>query len=153
MKILIIMLGFMFAANISFAQRDDIKKQISEKIETMMKQKIVDTLGFDEATANQFISTYKEDKKKIKTLIKTKKALMQEIENNPDAADIDAKLDRMLQLESEIVDQKKSFFTQLKTFLTPQQIAKTIVLRKNFDREFKKEISKFKDDNKRKKEK
>ena len=41
-----------------------------------------------------------------------------------------------------MADQRKNFLTELKTFLTPEQIAKTMVLRKNFHKELRKQMGK-----------
>jgi Spy/CpxP family protein refolding chaperone len=145
-KIILILL-IAFISNLSFSQNINDKKQMRNGIDSIMKQKVMDNLGLDESSADKFINAFKGNSKQIRLFNKEKKELMQSIEDNPSAADVDTKLDRMLELETKIVEQRKAFFNELKGFLTPQQIARTIVLRKKFERQFKKEILKHKRQN------
>lgn len=136
-------------ANLSFAQKDNnSRRQMRTGIDSLMKQKISEKLNLDEFTSEKFMNTYKENNKKIRILNKEKNNLLESIELNPDASDIDTKLNGVLELESKIFEQRKSFINELRSFLTPQQIAKTLILRKNFGKEFKKEILKQRKGNK-----
>ncbi|MDQ3022354.1 MAG: hypothetical protein M3R36_17575 [Bacteroidota bacterium] len=137
------------AANFSLAQMDLDKKQMRDGIDSVMKQKVMDKLSLDEATSDKFISTYKENNKQLRILNKEKHKLIETIELDPGASDIDSKLDQMLEIESKTVDQKKKFFNELRTFLTPQQIAKTIILRRKFQKEFRREMMKHRKRNKK----
>ncbi|MEO8210922.1 MAG: hypothetical protein ABI840_10195 [bacterium] len=138
-----------FAANFSLSQIDRDKKQIRDGIDSVMKQKVMEKLSLDEATADKFINTYKENNKQLRVINKEKNKLIETIELDPGADDIDAKLDKILEFESQTVSQKKNFFNELRTFLTPQQIARTIILRKKFEKEFRNEIMKYRKRNKR----
>ncbi|MDQ3194506.1 MAG: hypothetical protein M3P82_05850 [Bacteroidota bacterium] len=147
---IILMSVLLFSAGFSFAQNDKDRKQMRDSMNAIMKQKIISNLELDDATADKFISVYKENNKNIRMIMKEKKELMESIENDPNASDIDTKLDKILQLETDVLDLRKSFFRELKTFLSPQQIAKTLVLRKRFERQFRKEVMKQRDGKKRK---
>lgn len=136
----------LISVNLCLSQVDDNKKKFKEEINNIMKTKLIDSLGMDEMTADKFIGLYKDNNKQIRALSKEKRALMQSIELDPSAGDVDQKFDKMLEIETRILDKKKSFFQELKTFLTPQQIAKTMILRKKLGREIKKEFMKHKKD-------
>ncbi|MEP7145551.1 MAG: hypothetical protein ABI792_00940 [bacterium] len=143
--------AIIFSAGFAFAQIDKDRKSISDSIDSIMKQKIVSNLDMDDITADRFISVYKENNKNIRSIMKEKKELMESLENDPNASDIDSKLDKLLQLETDVLDQRKSFFRELKTFLTSQQIAKSLVLRKKFEKQLRKEIMNHRDGKKKKK--
>lgn len=136
----------LISANLCFAQNDDNKKKFKEEINNIMKTKLIDSVGMDELTADKFIALYKDYNKQVRALGKEKRALMQSIELDLSAGDIEQKFDKMLGIETSILDKKKSFFQELKSFLTPQQIAKTMILRKKLGREIKKEFMKHKKD-------
>lgn len=137
------------SANLSYSQRDGDRKKFRDGIDTIMKQKLIDRLGVDESSADKFLNVYKDHNKQVRIIHKEKKDLMETIELDPGASDMDSKLDKMLELETKIVDAKKSFFNELRTFLSPQQIARTLILRKNFEKEFRKQINKQREGRKR----
>ncbi|MBK8554088.1 MAG: hypothetical protein IPL53_24785 [Ignavibacteria bacterium] len=144
-KLLTILL-LLITVKFSEAQTDDGKKKFKEEINKIMKSKLIDSLGMDEMTADKFISLYKDNNKQIRDLSKEKRALMESIELDPSAFDVEQKFDKMLEIETSILDKKKSFYQDMKSFLTPQQIAKTMILRKKMVREIKKEFNKHKKD-------
>ncbi len=138
----VILLALFLTANLATAQNDDGngKKGMREDMEKLMRQKIVEGLDISEATADKFISAFKENTDQIRSLEKENRELLKSIELDPDATDIDSKLNKILDIESQKTELKKSFFNELRTFLTPQQIAKTLVLRMNFRKKLRKEI-------------
>ncbi|HMS35218.1 MAG TPA: hypothetical protein PKC91_14135 [Ignavibacteria bacterium] len=144
MKILklLFLLLILFNFSNSFAQKDSHKKQFREKIDSVMKQKLIENADLDSISANKFIETYNESNKQIRKIIKEKKSQMEVIENDLSASDMESKIDRLIELETRILDSKKEFITDLKSFLTPQQIARTIILRKNLEKVMRKEINK-----------
>ncbi|MEO8666335.1 MAG: hypothetical protein ABI462_12650 [Ignavibacteria bacterium] len=142
---IIITAAIILSAGLSTAQIDKDRKLLNDSIDAIMKQKIAANLEVDDIIADKFISVYKENNNKTREIMKEKKELMKSMESDPNAVDIDIKLDKLLQLETDILDQRKSFFQELKAFLTPQQIAKSLVLRKRFERQFRKEVMKHRD--------
>jgi len=138
----------LLASDLCLSQKEHDGKKFNDEIDTIMRQKLVERLGLDESSADKFVTTYKDNNKQIRMINKERKELFRSIELDPAATDMDSKLDKMLELETKIVDQKKIFFNELRLFLTPQQIAKTMLLRKNFEKKLRKEIN-----NKRRKDK
>lgn len=137
----ILLILFLFSAGLSFAQRDG-KKKNSDELNRVLKQKVMEKLSFDEPTADKLISAYKENNKQMRIINKERKDIMESIELDPGSADIETKLDKMVENETKMAELRKSFFTELKTFLTPQQIAQTLILRKNFHKELRKQMGK-----------
>ncbi len=148
-KILFVIL--ILYSGLSQAQVDRENKIFRERLDSLMKQKIIESLALDEPTANKFLESYKENNKQIRKIAKEKKELMNTLEMDPSASDMDSKLEQLFDIESRLLEQRRNFFKDLKTFLTPQQIAKTLILRKNFEKELKNQITtqkkrtKFKD--------
>lgn len=126
----------------TFSQLDDGKKPMKNEIEKIMRQKLIDKLSLDEATADKVVNSYRDNNIKLRELNRDKKELMESIELDPSSPDIDSKLDKLLDLDSKILDQRKNFFNELRSYLTPQQIAKTLILRKNFSKELRKQVHK-----------
>lgn len=139
---LIFVLLILFNFSNSFAQKDSHKKQFREKIDSVMKQKLIENADLDSASANKFIETYNESNKQIRKIVKEKRSQMDKIENDLNAADMETKIARLIELETSVLELKKGFITDLKSFLTPQQIAKTIIMRKNLEKVMRKEINK-----------
>ncbi len=139
----ILILLIIAAANFSVAQIDNNnKRQTKNGIDSIMRQKVMENLNLDESTTEKFMNAYKSNVKELRNLNKQRKEKIDDIEADPGAADIDSKLDGILDIEYKMVDQRKSFLTELKTFLTSRQIAESIVLKKNLEKEFRKEIMK-----------
>lgn len=144
--------------NISNAQfekkNDNDKRQFRMQIDTLMKQKLMEKLDMSESTADKYVSAFRENNNRIKELMKEKKAVMKSIEADPEAADIITKLDKAFDIDSRIIETRRAFIKDISTYLTPQQIAKSMILKKNFNREFKDQIRKHKSkDNFRKRNK
>ncbi len=139
----ILLLVILFAtANFTIAQIDEDKKEFRDNIENIMKQKIIENLNIDESTADKFVTAYKQNAEEVRKLDMENRELLKSIEQDPDASDIDTKLDKILDIDSKKNEQRKIFFNELRTFLTPQQIAKTMILRMKFRKNLKQEILK-----------
>lgn len=111
------------------------KKENKESIEKVIKQKLMEQVGLDEPTADKYLGLSKSNRKEIKTYIKEKKQIMESIELNPAASDIGSKLDDLYSIDGKISGQRLKFYEELKTFLTSEQIAKTVILRKKMFKE------------------
>lgn len=138
---LIILSLILFAFNTSYAQRDMKKMKFTEKIDSVMRVKLIENGDLDSITADKFLEIYKDNNNKIRKISKEKKNLMETIEKDPEAMDMESKINNLMDLETSILDLRKSFITEIKSFLTPQQIAKTLVMRKNIERVIRKELS------------
>ncbi len=145
---LIILTLILFAFNNSYAQRDMNKMKFREKIDSVMRVKLIENADLDSVTADRFLEIYKDNNNKIRKISKEKKNLMETIEKDPGAFDIESRIDKLMDLETNILNQRKSFISEIKTFLTPQQIAKTLVMRKNIEKVIRKELSNRKKSNK-----
>lgn len=140
LKFILVISAFLLAG-LAYGQRGD-EKPGKDEINKLMKQKLMERLSLDESSADKFLSVSKENNQAIRKLNKERKDIMESIELDPSAADIDTKLDRIIDLESQIVEQKRTYFKELRTFLSPQQVAKTLLLKRRFDKELRKEINK-----------
>lgn len=145
-KNLIIFLLFLMV-NVSFAQKDNGKMQFNEEFDKILKQKLMENLSLDDATADKFMNTYKQSKINIRSLMKEKKELQKTIEQDPEALDIGIKLDKWMEIDTKIIDSRNNYYNELKTFLTPVQIAKSINLKRNIKKELKEELKKHRKQN------
>lgn len=148
-KITLIALFIVFVfGNISTAQfdksNDNDKRQFRMQIDTLMKQKLIEKLDLSESAADKYVSALRENNNRIKELMKEKKSVMKSIESDPEAADIVSKLDKVFDIDSRIIETRRAFIKDVSTYLTPQQIAKSMILKKNFNKEFKNQIRKHK---------
>lgn len=82
----------------------------------------------------------------MRDLMNEKRELMDDIDLDPGAADIESKLDRALDIDIQIAELKKSFKNRLREFMTPQEIAKTMKFRRKFERDLRQEIRKKRGD-------
>ena len=123
----------------TFGQRGN-QNNFSDEIGTVMKQKLIKNLNFDEATADKFVTVQNENNKHLRNIMKEKRQLMKSINDNPDAADIESKLNSILELDTKILDLRKNHMSELKAFLTPQQIAKSMIFTRKFNKEFRNQI-------------
>lgn len=138
--------------NLSTAQfdnnKDNDKKQFRAQIDSIMKQKLIEKLNLSESSADKYIIAIRENNGKVKDLLKEKKTIMKSIEADPEAADVGGKLDKSFEIDSRIIETRKEFIRDVSSYMTPQQIAKSMILKKNFNKEFKNQIKKHKNKDK-----
>jgi len=118
--------------------------KMNEELNKIRKQKYMEKVQVDNSTADRYFSLFDENFKTMMKYNREKRETMKYIEQNIDAGDVSAKMDEVLALESKILDLKKSFLNDLKTFLTPKQIAQSFIFQKKFNDGLKKEINKKK---------
>ncbi len=138
---LFILSMLIMAVNV-FSQPDSLKIQRKQELENLFKEKVKTNLNVDQYTADRLVESYKNNNLQMRTLRKEIKETYKSIESDPDAADLSSKLDRIIDLEKKSVEQKEKFYNELKTFLTPQQIAKSFFMKKKFNKELRKELDK-----------
>lgn len=124
------------------AQNGNNRKKFRNEIDSVMKQKLVTGVQISETDADKLMNAFKENNKSVKSLVKERKVVMESIELDPSAADVETKLDKLSDIDTQLIELRQNFYKSLKTFLTPQQIAKTIVLKKNFNKELKQQLKK-----------
>lgn len=134
-------------ANFSYAQYDKNKLQMKGQIDSLMNSKLISETGIDQTTADKFIEKYKENNKQIRELKKEKKEVMKLIKADPSALDVGTKLDKLIDLDYEIFKNRKAFMEDLNNFMTPQQIAGTIIFMNDFSKEFRKRLKKNRNGN------
>jgi len=117
------------------AQDDDFRT----KVEKIKLEKLTRKLELDKTTEDTFIQRYKAFRQTITELNKQRAKIMRQIENNLDHNDVlDTLIDQMLDVEQEITRQRKNYAEDLKTYLTPKQIAIMIIFERNFALELRK---------------
>ncbi len=146
MKTFIISLGTIFLlllmANPSFSQRDSMRAEMKEQLSKLMKERLVEKVGLSEITADRFMKALDENGTQVRALMKERRDLMDEIDFDPGAQDVEKKMDRTIEIDIKIAELRKSFKSELREFMSAQEIAKTMKFRKKFEKELKKEIRK-----------
>ena len=128
-----------FINNVSYSQNDN-----KGKFKALVKEKLIEKLSISDSIADIYMGLYTKNANEIKKLNQEKRELMKEIENNYDASDIQDKIDRLLAIDIQIDNIKKEFITELNSFLTPKQIAQSIIFQRNLRLYLQKEIKKRK---------
>jgi hypothetical protein len=134
--ILILIVGFNFTLQ---AQEDTSLTGSRHKLKKVVREKLIEKLEIDEASADKFITLYNEQKKVMGDYNKDKKDLMRTIEDNPDASDVMKKINDLIEIDDKINKSRKEFIAELQKFLTPKQIAQSIIFQKNLRKLFLKE--------------
>lgn len=142
-RIILIVL-IILSANNSYSQPEKDKKRMNVQFDSLMIGKLTTVTGIDQSTADKFIDKYKANNKQVRELKKEKREVMDLIETDPSALDVAVKLDKLIELDYNLYENRKAFMEDLKTFMTPQQIAGTIVFMKDFSKEFRKKFKKEK---------
>jgi hypothetical protein len=121
---------------------------IRDKIEKIKMEKLINKLGLDDMTAEVFTQKYKNFVSVIKDLnqkrVKTYKLM---IENLQSGNGLDTLVDQLLDYESKIAKERDNFAADLKTILTPKQIATMIVFERKFNAQLKKILQNYKNRN------
>jgi septal ring factor EnvC (AmiA/AmiB activator) len=127
-NLFLIIIAFLFITGTN-AQDDNFRT----KIEKIKVEKLVKKLELDEATEDVFVQKYKTFRQTIRDLNKARAKIMRQIEKNIDNNEVlDTLIDRMLEVEQEITTQRKNYAEDLKSYLTPKQIATMIIFERNF---------------------
>ena len=132
MKNIIFILGtlFMLCSLQANAQIDTQNTKAGKLIRESIRKKFIEYVRTDEQTTEKFFSDFRKNRKEINTLLRERRNIMKEIELNTDADDIQQKLERVSQIDKNIFNLKQEFSESLKAYLTPEQIAKTIIFEK-----------------------
>lgn len=146
MKKILISFGTIFLlllmANPSFSQRDSMRAEMKEQLTILMKERLVEKVGLSQSSADRFMQALNENGAQVRALMKERRELMDEIDFDPGAQDVEKKMDRSIEIDIQIAELRKSFKSQLREFMSAQEIAKTMKFRKMFEKELKKEIRK-----------
>ena len=127
---ILLFLGIMLflLSDSAFSQNDTSVSAKRKKFREAIRQKLVEDAGFSEENAEKFIKITVHYRKKNRELNTLKDELQEDIVSNPDSPDIEQKITKLIETESAIFENKSLFWSSLKEFLSPSQIAKTISL-------------------------
>lgn len=117
---------------------------IRDKIEKIKLEKLINKLDLDDKTAEVFTEKYKNFVSVIKNLnrkrVVTYKLM---VENLQSGSGLDTLVDQLLDYESQIAKERDNFAADLKTILTPKQIATMIVFDRKFNAQLKKILQNY----------
>lgn len=123
------------AALISQVKSDNFR----DKIEKIKIEKLINKLELDDNKAENFTSMYKDFSMLIKDLNKKRfTAYKLMVENLESGSGLDTLVEQVIGYETQINGEREKFTEDLKTILTPKQIAKMIVFERKFNNELKK---------------
>jgi len=147
--IIFTILFLLMSNNYSDAQVDSTKEKFVNRIRKVLKEKLIEKLEFDEQTADKYLELYYVAADETVKLNEQRMKTYRYLEKNPDAADIDQKLDELIEIESKLVDIRKDFLLSIKEILTTKQTAQAVVFQNKFNRFLRDQINKFKKDRKK----
>lgn len=147
--ILFCVIALMFAAN-SYAQND--REDFKQKLNQVRKEKFIERVKVDDATADKYFQVTDVFLKQIKDLNQSQKTLVKSMKDNPNASDIESKLNQYIDNESKIGNTKTEYYQNLRTFLSTTQVAQAIVFQREFMKKLKDEVDKRKGKKKRKRD-
>lgn len=139
--ILTIVLALLCCSDL-FAQKDTTGTR--EKLNKVIKEKLIEKVGLSEATADQVMEISDEHRKELRALNKQIRALKKEISDNPKSSDVSSKLDELSALQEKTHKSRLDMQAKLKAILTPTQIAETMAFQKEIKKFMKKEVKKTK---------
>lgn len=147
--ILFCVIALIFATN-SYAQND--REDFKQKLNQVRKEKFIEKVKVDNATAEKYFQVTDVFLKQIKDLNQSQKTLVKSMKDNPNAADIESKLNQYIDNEDKIGNTKTEYYQNLKTFLSTTQVAQAIVFQREFMKKLKDEVDKRKGKKKRKRD-
>ncbi len=147
-KIILIILAAVILSFKPVFSQDDFR----EKLQEIKLEKLTKKLELDETTKSAFLDKYKSFSSDMRELNKKRaKAYKQMTENLESGEGLDTLVSQLLDYEQQINDKRESFVADMKTILTPKQIAKMIVFERKFNNEIKKLLKQYQKDNKKEK--
>jgi hypothetical protein len=150
-KLLLFFIIALFFSADSYAQDD--RDKFRQEIDKIRKEKFIERTKVDDATADRYFQVTNTFMETMKSLNQQQRRLMKSIEDNPDASDIDSKLNQFIENEDKIGNVKKEYYENLKTFLTSKQVAQSIIFQRQFMKKLKNEVDKRKDKGRKKRKK
>ena len=123
---------------IAIYAQDEKKRDPREKIESLEKIKLLETLDLNEETAIKFFSRRNEHKEKMKALMDEQNAQYKKIEDklsnltNDNDPELKKMIDKYLSINQKMDDERKRFFDSLSDILTLKQQAKLAIFEKRF---------------------
>lgn len=110
-----------------------------DKIEKIKMEKLIKRLDLDDNIAELFKTKYKDFSSKVKELNQKRVIVYKQmVENLESGSGLDTLVTQLLDYESQLYTARENFAEDLKTILTPKQIAVMIVFERKFNTELKK---------------
>lgn len=147
--IIFTILFLLMSNNYSDAQVDSTKGQFVNRIRKVLKEKLIEKLELDEQTADKYVELYYVAADETVKLNEQRFKTYKYLEDNPEASDIDQKLDELIEVDSKLTDTRKDFLLGIKEILTTKQTAQAVVFQNKFNRFLREQINKFKKDRKK----
>ncbi|MCX7797336.1 MAG: hypothetical protein N2249_01790 [Melioribacter sp.] len=112
------------------------------KIEQLEKSKLIELLNLDENTSIRFFAKRNEHFQKVRTLFDEREKIINELKNSLDENKgndnfYKEQVNKLLENEDKMVNERESYYKSLSSILTPQQLAKLAV----FEFMFRKELA------------
>jgi len=113
------------------------------RLEELEKVKLIEELNLNEETSARFVARLSENRQNQKKIQRTKMKLVSEIQKSLESDEkkdnkfYEAKINSLLELESQMHKQREDFLNSLKDILTPEQILKTMIFEVKFREEVK----------------
>ena len=126
---LILLILFAFTLQLK-AQTDTNDTKPIKMFQKATMNKFMEYVKTDEATTVKYFKMYRNNLRKINQFTKLRRSIMSDIESNPEDADISNKLDKLNEIETNIYKLRSDFRESLKEYLTPTQIAKSLIFEK-----------------------
>ncbi len=140
LNFLILAVIVLFFTATAQSQTDTSRAAQKEKLKKMVKEKLMEKMNLDDATATKLMELASANRKEMRELRKKEKELTDYIFDNPTAADVGTKIEDLLETENKINQTRNEHYAKLKTFLTPTQIAQSLVFQKELTKFMKKEM-------------
>jgi len=137
-----ILLFVFILSSFSFAQMHPRMKD-RNRLEELEKVKLIEELNLNEETSARFVARLSENRQNQKKIQRTKMKLVSEIQKSLESDEkkdnkfYEAKINSLLELESQMHKQREDFLNSLKDILTPEQILKTMIFEVKFREEVK----------------
>jgi len=119
------------------------RKPPREKFEQLEKLKLIEILNLDENTTLKFFARRQESMNKVFKLGQQREEMLEEIEQKFRKGDSEnndkfykSKIDKILEIENKMLEERKNFIYSLEDILTKEQIMKYVI----FDFRLKREI-------------
>jgi hypothetical protein len=117
------------------------KQQSFERIQQLMKMRMVETLELKEEQSVRFIARFNEHDKARRDLMKQKGELLDKIENmlkeGSSDRDIEKILPEVLAIDSRMMEERAKFLVGLSDILTVNQRARLFLFERRFERELR----------------
>ena len=141
LNLLLLVLSFIVLTSTgSYSQNDTSRSAAKEKLKKIVKEKLMEKMNLDDATATKFIELSAANRKEMKELRKKEKDLTDYIFDNPQSSDVGTKIEDLLEAQNKINQLRNDHYAKLKAFLTPTQIAQSMVFQKELVKFMKKEM-------------